>query len=101
MGGRSSQGIRQFRLVGLEADLDAIQARRAQIQEPAPAQTQAAGDQVSVQAVVMSVRDEFGQILAEQWLSTRKEQLEHAQFAGFLNDSLPLKSSEFSTIWSV
>ncbi|MNC77233.1 hypothetical protein D3C75_1291380 [compost metagenome] len=57
------------------------------------------GDQVGVEPQFAGLTDQFGEVLAHQWLATGKPQLRRAHFPGFAKHLEPLLGAELLALF--
>ena len=96
MRARASDFIGQAGLVGLETQLNGIEACIAQQVHAFVIQADAAGDEIGVKVCSPRGTDKLGQVRSNKWFASGKTDLQNAECSGFTNDPFPFVGSEFA-----
>jgi hypothetical protein len=96
--GQARDAIGQARLVGLDADLDVVEARVAELLRAAGRETEPAGDEVRVQAQVAGGAHDAVEVPAQQRLAAGEVELQDAEVPALGQHPLPFRRGQLLSV---
>ena len=92
---RAGDGVAERGFVRLETDLDRIESRLAQLEQPLAIEPNRAGDEIAVEPRRARRDDEFRKVAPGQRLAAGKPEMQHAELRRLGENALPIRRGQF------